>query len=422
MNKIVSALTKLSLVFFSYQLSSAEADILKSERLGELHLYKPKQKAEQVAIQFSDLDGWNSDNENLALELQKHQIFVIGVDSKKYLASLLADSEDCLYLAGEIERLGQSAEKAAGIDTYISPVLIGEKNGAKFVRKIIGQYASVFAGGAAIAEPQEEIKAHFCAAEYPEDNIQVFPSVHDEKNLFSPQSLQEVISFIKKSSKKMVLDREVKLPAEIADFPLIELLPEIYGDDYFVFFLSGDGGWATIDKEIGQYLFAKEVPVIGFNSLKYFWKKKEKVRIASDISKIVSFYVSKNKFKKVVFIGFSMGADVLSGVYNSLSDEIKSKTKKIILLSPAKSVDFEVHISSWIGYDDVTDDMMLLPEVLKIHEDQLQCIYGVEDTADSLCVDLPQKYKNILKMSGDHHYDGEYEKVSEQILSFIKEK
>jgi type IV secretory pathway VirJ component len=34
--------------------------------------------------------------------------------------------------------------------------------------------------------------------------------------------------------------------------------------------LTGDGGWAGLDQELAERLAARGVPVVGFNSLKYF--------------------------------------------------------------------------------------------------------------------------------------------------------
>jgi type IV secretory pathway VirJ component len=38
--------------------------------------------------------------------------------------------------------------------------------------------------------------------------------------------------------------------------------------------ISGDGGWASIDKGIAKALVARGVPVAGLDSLRYFWSER----------------------------------------------------------------------------------------------------------------------------------------------------
>ena len=40
--------------------------------------------------------------------------------------------------------------------------------------------------------------------------------------------------------------------------------------------ITGDGGWAQLDKEVSAALEARGVPVVGLNSLKYFWGERTK--------------------------------------------------------------------------------------------------------------------------------------------------
>ena len=50
--------------------------------------------------------------------------------------------------------------------------------------------------------------------------------------------------------------------------------PESDSADYFAVIISGDGGWASIDRQIGNDLADKGVQVVGLNALKYFWTRK----------------------------------------------------------------------------------------------------------------------------------------------------
>src|SRR5258708_25693609 len=44
--------------------------------------------------------------------------------------------------------------------------------------------------------------------------------------------------------------------------------------DTLVVFVSGDGGWAAIDKSIARVLAESGMPVVGLHALQYFWPKR----------------------------------------------------------------------------------------------------------------------------------------------------
>ena len=57
----------------------------------------------------------------------------------------------------------------------------------------------------------------------------------------------------------------------VADLPLVEVPAKGQGGKTLAVIISGDGGWAGIDKDVAGALAAKGIPVVGWNSLQYFW-------------------------------------------------------------------------------------------------------------------------------------------------------
>ena len=47
--------------------------------------------------------------------------------------------------------------------------------------------------------------------------------------------------------------------------------PGATATDSFAIVMSGDGGWAGLDKDVAQALSAHGIPVVGLDSLRYFW-------------------------------------------------------------------------------------------------------------------------------------------------------
>ena len=70
-------------------------------------------------------------------------------------------------------------------------------------------------------------------------------------------------------------------PAELADLPMVEV-PVTGTGTRFVVLLSGDGGWAGIDKGLAAAFAAQNVPVAGLDSLRYFWKARTPEGLAAD--------------------------------------------------------------------------------------------------------------------------------------------
>jgi len=70
--------------------------------------------------------------------------------------------------------------------------------------------------------------------------------------------------------------------------PLVEI-PEKQpsSNNFLAVILSGDGGWRKIDRKIADTLSANGVPVVGLNTLQYFWKKRTPEESSQDLGRII---------------------------------------------------------------------------------------------------------------------------------------
>src|SRR5438105_14698329 len=100
----------------------------------------------------------------------------------------------------------------------------------------------------------------------------------------------------------------------LAALPIVAV-PAKTASPAFAIFISGDGGWAKIDKTISEELARSGIPVTGLNSLKYFWTKRTPDEFARDVGTLID----KNSARDVVLIGYSRGADVLPFADNRLA-------------------------------------------------------------------------------------------------------
>src|SRR5439155_15355406 len=106
-------------------------------------------------------------------------------------------------------------------------------------------------------------------------------------------------------------------PASLADLPLVEVRAKVAGPTFAVL-LSGDGGWAGLDKKVAAALAEKGIDVVGLDSLRYFWTERTPQALADDLDRIVRYYAAQWRRTSVVLIGYSQGADVLPFALNRL--------------------------------------------------------------------------------------------------------
>jgi type IV secretory pathway VirJ component len=200
--------------------------------------------------------------------------------------------------------------------------------------------------------------------------------------------------------------------------PLVEVPSTRGASDTLVVFVSGDGGWAAIDKSISKVLADNGLPVVGLNALQYFWTKRTPETAARDLQLICDRYLAAWKKGRLLFVGYSRGADVLPAMISRLSPELQSRIRLIALLGPSPTVQFEFHMSDWLHSN--AKGYAVKPEVDKLHSHSILCLSG-EDDKDSLCRALGgQPHINVVTLKGAHHFDGGYEKLGKIILEQLK--
>jgi len=201
-----------------------------------------------------------------------------------------------------------------------------------------------------------------------------------------------------------------------AKLPLIEV-PATHGNsDTLVVFVSGDGGWAKIDKQISANLAANGMPVVGLNSLQYFWTKHTPESAAHDLRDIIESSLASHQKSRVVLVGYSRGADVLPAMIARMPAETQSKIRLIALLAPSPHVEFEFHVVDWMH--DSKRGMLVKPELEKVKAKTL-CVWG-EDDRDSLCSGLSLPNVQVVTLRGSHHFEGDYLQLANIIREGLK--
>jgi type IV secretory pathway VirJ component len=209
------------------------------------------------------------------------------------------------------------------------------------------------------------------------------------------------------------------LPAALGDLPITEVPAASTAEisDTFAILMSGDGGWAGLDQDVAAALSARGIPVVGLDSLRYYWTARTPDSVAADTDRMIRHYLARFGKKHVLLIGYSQGADVLPFAVNRLPDATKTYVALMAILGMSEHALFEFHVSSWISDD--TSGPATLPEVNRIAGIPVLCIYG-EDEHDSLCPKLDPGKFHIVRVKGGHHFDGNYAALADDILAAAK--
>src|SRR5262249_19024001 len=133
----------------------------------------------------------------------------------------------------------------------------------------------------------------------------------------------------------------------VSDLPLVEFHAQS-AQHQLVIIISGDGGWADIDRTLAGHLFSKGASVVGLDSLQYFWKARKPEEMATDLARIMKYYLATWKKDQAVIMGYSMGAEVIPFMVNRLSTTDQKRVSGLVLIGPSSHAVFEFHITQWL--------------------------------------------------------------------------
>lgn len=200
--------------------------------------------------------------------------------------------------------------------------------------------------------------------------------------------------------------------------PIVEM-PVAKPSANVTLFYSGDGGWRDLDRTVAGEMVALNYPVVGVDVLRYFWEHKTPEQAAIDLAATMAYYRKYWGTKSFVLAGYSFGADIMPAIYNRLRTQDKDSVALLVLIALAKTADFEIHVSGWLGQS--VGEQPLIPELAQIPKAKILCIYGIEEKTDTACTSLLNSEAKILELPGGHHFDQDYPKLTRQILDVYRQ-
>jgi type IV secretory pathway VirJ component len=433
--------------------AAAISDSLSISPFGRVFIYKQSDTPQNVVVLISGDGGWKLGVVSFAKTFSEMNNLVIGVDILSYYRDLRQSNDDCYSVTADFVQLITEIEKKYNFPDYRPAVIMGYSSGATLVYGILAQARpGTFVGGISIGfcpdidlpkmlcqtnglsemvdvtgksfflQPDEKLGNHWIVLQGLADKICSYPVVADfvrkttDAELISLPRVGHGFSkwsdfmpqwkdaFIKLTR----LPQEPKAPevsvSTIKNIPVVITNARSQNnDDAIALLISGDGGWYSFEQQIADHLASLGIPTLGLDSKKYFWNRKTPEETAGDMSKVLSYYSKEWGRKKFILIGYSLGAEIVPFVVNRLPEEMISKILSTVLLSPATTTDFEVHITNMVGIGSRQNTYNVMDEIVKMQAIPTLIIFG-EGEKSRIPGLLTGTSVKISLIPGDHHY------------------
>jgi type IV secretory pathway VirJ component len=427
----------------------------------DVQVFRPAGTPRQFVLLLSENDAPREFERRLIQKMTAAGAMVSAVPLAPFYRRLESQDGKCTFAAGAFENLARHLEAFEKLPTYLLPIVVGSGRASSFAYGVLAQAPNgTFASAMSLDFcPRLMFRTPLCAANAlrwqaaADGAIDLLPAASlsapwtamqgadlaacktGEARAFAQRVAQATWIPAEASSAPAATTQVAQVPAafdaayaalaareqgldappaQLADLPLVEL-PSVGAGERFAVLLSGDGGWAGIDKGIAEALVQRGVPFAGFDSLRYFWSPRTPEGLAGDLDRVIRYYAARWKRKEVILIGYSQGADVLPFAFNRLPARTRSSVRLTALLGLGQKASFEFHLSNWIG---PSGDRPIAPEAAKLAALRTLCIYG-QDERDSLCPQLAPGHVQAVPLAGGHHFGGGYGALAARILDAI---
>jgi type IV secretory pathway VirJ component len=410
----------------------------------------PDDTPKALVVLLSDKEGWQDADQQQAERLQGNGAIVVGIDTPKYLASLAKDTGDCIYTVSDIEEVGHQLQRKAGNSAFLPPIIAGRGQGGALALAILAQTPKATIGQTLALDPEAGIPVtkQFCTpaqktltgdrmvygltdGDLPDpatvllspaapadgrDHVASLVAAHpdidqrdvkDDATQAYSDAIDELIALGNSAANPLGLPLNI-----LETTPTRDTMAVIY---------SGDGGWRDIDSEVATNLQASGIPVVGVDSLRYFWSERTPDETSADLATIMRTYQKRWKVRHVLLVGYSFGADVLPAAYNGLSDKLKARVPQLSLLALSHQVDYEISVSGWLGASGGKGAGDPLDDIKRVDPSRVQCFYGA-DEEDDACRDLVGTPVETVQLEGGHHFDGDYAALAKQITDGLTKR
>jgi type IV secretory pathway VirJ component len=206
--------------------------------------------------------------------------------------------------------------------------------------------------------------------------------------------------------------------ASVRGLPLTEV-PARHPGDAVAVFLTGDGGFAELDRQIAHVLADSGIAVVALDTRSYLWQRRTPEETARDVARIARHYREAWGRERVVLVGYSHGADILPFVATRLPADLASHVTLLAMLGLGTGASFQFHFADLLRDIRRNSDLPIGPELEKLRGHRMLCIYGIEEDR-SACRDADPALIARQPLPGDHHFDRAYAAIGALIATSVR--
>jgi type IV secretory pathway VirJ component len=189
----------------------------------------------------------------------------------------------------------------------------------------------------------------------------------------------------------------------------------------FALFITGDGGWASIDNDITAELAEHGVNVVGLDSRAYLHERRTPDQVAADVARIVRQFQEQWHQEHFILVGYSRGADLAPFIASRLDTSLRADLSLVAMIGLGERAGFEFHFQDIFRDVKRAGDLPTLPELEKLRGVPMMCIYGTEEKASG-CRDAPPDVVERVARNGSHHFDNDYRAIADLILADLRNR
>jgi type IV secretory pathway VirJ component len=182
-----------------------------------------------------------------------------------------------------------------------------------------------------------------------------------------------------------------------------------------VVFVSGDGGWADLDRGVAKGLAARGIAVVGWNTLRYFWKEKTPSVFAADLAHVVGALPAD---VSVFAGGYSFGAETIPVVVAAATDPALRRIVGLTLLAPGPYATFEVSPLDWLRGSEKPNEHPVAGAIDRAARPVL-CLVPDTDRGSGCPPGGGAGYTRAA-IPGGHHFGADYDVLAARVASFVK--
>jgi type IV secretory pathway VirJ component len=448
-------------LLFSAAPATQNVDTFTVPTFGQVAVYRPASAPSQVVLFISGDGGWNLGVVSMAERLRDLGALVVGLDIRTFLKSL-ETSKGCAYPAGALEELSRAIQLRYKLPAYERPILVGYSSGATLVYAALAAAPpESFAGAISLGFcPDLEIAVPLCQmrglkssrrTKGPGYDLAPFQGLRvpwmvlqgEADQVCAPATTRAFLADMRSArlfslpnvghgfavprnwepqfveAYRAIVTAQpahdtppVSVP-QVQDLPLVEVPANTATDRReMAIIVTGDGGWAELDKSVAAGLADAGIPTVGLSSLRYFWTLRTPEAAAADLGRIITHYGAAWRTDHVILIGYSFGADVLPSLVNRLDPAARAKVARVALLGLGATATFEFHVEEWVGQNR-GPEYPTVPEIERLPV-RIICVQGAGE--DSACGQIRNPRARVVTVGAGHHFSGEYARLVDAIL------